>query len=184
MQTGPTHNGSVPPDPNKSSGTDSVHTGTASNSNGDDGRKKRWWYIGFGASVILLAGILGASVGVVMSRKSSSSGPSPAVTSTVAPTVAAPAVGMDAPTACPTRPKPTASFGRPVETGADLKVAVDAYLTDPSGALTAAEYGHPIGNWNVSLVTDFGELFDETRTFGLAVAAFNEDISKWDGAYC
>lgn len=45
----------------------------------------------------------------------------------------------------------------------ELTIAVDNYLAEPSGSLTRGVYGHPIGNWCVSEVPDFSELFDEDR---------------------
>lgn len=60
----------------------------------------------------------------------------------------------------------------------ELQDAVDAYLAEPSGALTAATYGHPIGTWCVSSVTNFADLFSADRN-PIAVT-FNEDISQWD----
>eukprot|EP00977_Amphora_coffeiformis_P016665 scaffold5215_cov181-Amphora_coffeaeformis.AAC.19 len=64
------------------------------------------------------------------------------------------------------------------QNGVELAAAVDDYLSHPSGGLTRARYGHPIGNWCVSGVTDFSNLFDVERN-PLALN-FNEDISAWD----
>lgn len=48
--------------------------------------------------------------------------------------------------------------------------------------MAAQIYGWPIGSWNVSAVTDFGELFDAHPQGGrnARAAEFNEDISSWD----
>ena len=58
-----------------------------------------------------------------------------------------------------------------------LALAVDDYVLDPSGSLTAQRYGHPIGEWCVSLVTGFDSLFSTRRN--PLVATFNENISGW-----
>jgi surface protein len=57
---------------------------------------------------------------------------------------------------------------------------VDAYLLD-NGPDTevALAYGHPIGTWDVSLITDFSELFDAVIRNAMA-ADFDEDISTWN----
>jgi surface protein len=69
----------------------------------------------------------------------------------------------------------------------DLRDAVDEYLVDNGpGSRVASIYGYPIGNWCVSKIQDFSYLFsldddrDNTRRANLAVADFNEDISRWD----
>eukprot|EP00977_Amphora_coffeiformis_P021203 scaffold9027_cov174-Amphora_coffeaeformis.AAC.3 len=58
-----------------------------------------------------------------------------------------------------------------------LALAVDDYLLDPSGSLTAGKYGHPIGAWCVSSMGGFDSLFSTRRN--PLVATFNEDISGW-----
>jgi hypothetical protein len=45
----------------------------------------------------------------------------------------------------------------------ELQNAVDDYLTDPLGGLTADTYGHPIGNWCVTNVDEFENLFSADR---------------------
>ena len=83
----------------------------------------------------------------------------------------------EAPTDSPTR--------SPVEVGqrcftelSELSMAVDNYLEDPSGGLTAERWGHPIGSWCVSNIGTFNQLFSTRRN--PAAATFNEDISQWD----
>ena len=64
--------------------------------------------------------------------------------------------------------------GRCLETKSELKLAIGAYLEDPSHTSKVAQtYGWPIGNWCVSLITDFSELFADA-------ANFNEDLRLWD----
>lgn len=81
---------------------------------------------------------------------------------------------IDVPTVSPT-------FGPPFFTShSQLLDAVDAYLRDNSSdTLTAARYGHPIGNWDVSRVTDFSDVFSSPRTLAI-VRTFNEDLSGWN----
>lgn len=182
--------GTIVTAPYKASGnaSASLPNGNDAGSNG-----KLWRYIGLGAGILVLAAVLGGTLGVVMSKKSSSdpslvprttSSPTTARVATPSPTMIIteePTSSPVTPTPVPT-PKPTESFGRPIENGASLRAAVDNYLLDPTGGLTAEDYGHPIGNWNVSLVTDFSNVFDATRLFNSESATFNEDISRWDGA--
>jgi len=60
-----------------------------------------------------------------------------------------------------------------------LQGAVDSYMIDSSAASSVAQtYGHPIGAWDVSQITDFSQLFDVDRN--PAAASFNEDISGWN----
>ena len=79
-----------------------------------------------------------------------------------------------APTTQPTPSEGSACF----QNGVELAAAVDDYLAVPSGRLTRTRYGHPIGNWCVSGVTDFSYLFDVERN--PLTVNFNEDISDWD----
>ena len=79
-----------------------------------------------------------------------------------------------------TAPPTLAPTDTPPECFAELSqlaLAVDNYLLDPSGSLTAESYGHPIGAWCVSSMSGFDSLFS-TRRNPLA-ATFNEDISGW-----
>jgi surface protein len=59
----------------------------------------------------------------------------------------------------------------------ELYDAVDMYLEDPTGALTANQYGHPIGTWCVNEVTDFSSVFSVERNE--LAADFDEDLSGW-----
>ena len=61
------------------------------------------------------------------------------------------------------------------ETTEELKAAVDIYLESPDdeASSVALRYGFPIGNWNVSLITDMTFMFAGASTF-------NGDISAWD----
>jgi surface protein len=61
----------------------------------------------------------------------------------------------------------------------ELREAVDLYLTDkrPDSSVASA-YGWPIGNWCVSNIQDFSELFSPHRN--QRAVNFNEDISRWD----
>merc|ERR1719305_946282 len=55
----------------------------------------------------------------------------------------------------------------------ELQTAVEICLeASPEGACTNDPYG-PIGEWDVSRVTDMGSLF-------LGAKFFNGDLSKWD----
>jgi len=56
------------------------------------------------------------------------------------------------------------------ETKEELQTAVDMWIDDNETALTT--YG-TINTWDVSLITDMGELFKEKTTF-------NDDIGNWD----
>lgn len=85
--------------------------------------------------------------------------------------------GTAAPTASPTvlvtSSAPTApklSF----ESTQELLQAVDIFLQDPLDGVLLDTYG-PIGDWDVSRVTEFRILFDKDRN--PLAAAFNEDIS-------
>lgn len=79
----------------------------------------------------------------------------------------------NAPTASPTL-APKSCF----ESGLVLTLAVDDYLTDPTGGLTEEKYGHPIGTWCVGNVEDFSRIFSAARN--PSAEFFNEDISQWD----
>lgn len=61
----------------------------------------------------------------------------------------------------------------------ELYEAVDEYMIDKSPfSLTSQKYGHPIGAWDVSLITNFESLFDSERN--PLAARFNEDLNSWD----
>jgi surface protein len=67
-----------------------------------------------------------------------------------------------------------------IQDTSELYTAVDNYLQDPtSGALTANQYGHPIGTWCVNQIQDFESVFDALLCNELA-ATFNDDISSWN----
>jgi len=57
----------------------------------------------------------------------------------------------------------------------ELRDAVDAYMADSS---STSEYGHPIGNWDVSGVSDFSQLFSAKRNPQMLY--FDEDLSNWN----
>jgi surface protein len=81
----------------------------------------------------------------------------------------------------PSTPAPTPVGGpRAFQDTRELIVAVDEYLgaDDPNATIAAERYGHPIGKWDVSLITDFTSLFDRERI--PAAASFHEDLSEWD----
>lgn len=84
------------------------------------------------------------------------------------------------PTVEPSAPPSTAPTTTPecFKTTPELTAALDSYLQDPSGGLTAATYGHPIGSWCTSSITSFREVFSASRN--AAMATFNEDVSGWD----
>lgn len=70
---------------------------------------------------------------------------------------------------------PSTSSLKPFANLEELRAAVDAYLQDnhnPSSQV-ALTYGHPIGTWDVSRVTDMTRLFEKAKDF-------NEDISLWN----
>lgn len=58
-------------------------------------------------------------------------------------------------------------------TRAELKMAVQVYLTDPTDAFLSTTYGLPIGSWCVGAVSDFSGIFAGARTF-------NEPLGDWD----
>lgn len=59
----------------------------------------------------------------------------------------------------------------------ELSEAVDKYVEDPTGGLTASDYGHPIGSWCITGVSDLSLLFFAGRNRKLET--FNHDISAW-----
>lgn len=67
----------------------------------------------------------------------------------------------------------------PILTQDELQQAVDEYVQNSTNSSNvAAKYGHPISNWNVSLVTNFSNLFDTHRNPKLVT--FIEDLDGWD----
>jgi surface protein len=63
-----------------------------------------------------------------------------------------------------------AFFNKTSITQANIQIAVDAWVADPTTA--EATYGH-IRGWDVSAVTDMNNLFNGKQSF-------NDDISNWD----
>jgi surface protein len=69
--------------------------------------------------------------------------------------------------------------GAAFSTTAELLSAVDAYMLDSSATSdVAAMYGYPIGNWDVSRIANFDELFSGKRNPNML--AFNADLRNWD----
>jgi surface protein len=69
--------------------------------------------------------------------------------------------------------------GAAFSTTAELMSAVDAYLLDSSSTSdVAVMYGYPIGNWDVSGIVNFDQLFSGKRNPNMLV--FNADLSNWD----
>ena len=67
----------------------------------------------------------------------------------------------------------------PILTQEELQDAVDEYIQNTTNSSSvAAKYGHPISNWNVSLVTNFSHVFDTHRNPKLVT--FVEDLDGWD----
>jgi surface protein len=60
-------------------------------------------------------------------------------------------------------------------TRAELRIAVNVFLSDPTDTFLSTTYGLPIGSWCVGAVTDFSGLFANARTF-------NEPLGEWDVA--
>ena len=61
----------------------------------------------------------------------------------------------------------------------ELLNAVDEYIDNATNSSNVATtYGHPISNWNVSLVTNFSNVFDTHRNPKLVT--FVEDLDGWD----
>jgi surface protein len=61
----------------------------------------------------------------------------------------------------------------------ELITAVDAYMVDSSSSSdVATTYGFPIGNWDVSQITNFDDVFSAKRNPDMLL--FNADLSNWD----
>lgn len=61
----------------------------------------------------------------------------------------------------------------------ELARAIDTYLMNWTIRKNESEiYGYPIGSWDVSLVTDFSNIFDSLRNS--AVSTFDADLSDWN----
>lgn len=162
---------------------------------GSSKRCDKWIWLAIGACVVLLAVLAGGGIAIATQLGGSPEAPaivetsppsiqaeaSPVPTTTIlaAPTVAPISSPTAVPSVAPSSASPTPgllAFATPVE----LRDAVDAYLLD-NGPDTevALAYGHPIGTWDVSLITDFSELFDAVIRNAMA-ADFDEDISTWN----
>lgn len=62
---------------------------------------------------------------------------------------------------------------KPFESTEELRKAVSQYVDKNHYDVELAEtYGWPLSNWNVSLITDFSEVF--------AHSSINEDLGEWD----
>ena len=112
--------------------------------------------------------ITGTIIGVVVATMSGSSSTEPA---TFSPTTYEPASFV--PTASPSFQAFTSKD--------DLTDAIGNYASGKDYALLSellSIYGYDIGEWNVSLITDFSEVFSYTNIPALAL--FNEDITQWD----
>ena len=72
---------------------------------------------------------------------------------------------------------------------ADLKAAVDACIQEsPTGDCKCengcGSYNGPIGEWDVSRVTDMKSLFYTWNTYGCTIYCdFNANVSKWDTSH-
>jgi surface protein len=95
--------------------------------------------------------------------------------------------GGDTPTASPTKApiasptaQPTLSPPKCFDTTNELYAAVDKFMLGGDVAMSqlSATYGLPIGEWCVSGIQDFSELFHADRN--PLAASFNSDISLWD----
>jgi hypothetical protein len=86
--------------------------------------------------------------------------------------------GTSAPTLAPTQslePENTRLPTKAFSTHEELLSAVDQYLETGRGPI---EYGHPIGIWNVSQITDFSHVFSSLRN--PLCNDFNENLTYWN----
>ena len=61
----------------------------------------------------------------------------------------------------------------------ELQDAVDEYIEDKTNSSRVAlTYGHPMSNWDVSLITNFSNVFDIRRNPKLI--SFDEDLDGWN----
>jgi Sulfatase/Mycoplasma protein of unknown function, DUF285 len=60
----------------------------------------------------------------------------------------------------------------------ELQIAVDIYLENDDRAVAMVQTFGPLPDWNVSLVTNFGNLFSARRN--PLASEFNADVSAWD----
>jgi surface protein len=71
------------------------------------------------------------------------------------------------------------STGKPFTTTDELINAVDVYILDSSSTSdVATQYGYPIGNWDVSQISDFSKVFSAIRNPNMYY--FDADLSGWD----
>jgi surface protein len=72
---------------------------------------------------------------------------------------------------------------KPFNDKLELRTAIEIYLQDNSTDTPIAHtYGHPIGAWDVSSLTDLSALFKNDDIWNEDDDIFNEDISSWDVA--
>lgn len=125
------------------------------------------------AAVCGLVIIVGTVIGVVVATMSGSSSAEPEQPPTSSPTSATSA------------PSPTPTF-QAFTSEVDLARAVGNYAAEKDYALLSvllSQYGYRIGEWNVSLITDFSEVCSpsyRSESDRPALALFNEDITQWD----
>lgn len=85
-------------------------------------------------------------------------------------------------TAAPTSSPPSLTdvfTGQAFTSSAELLNAVDEYMLDSSSdSIVAMQYGYPIGNWDVSRISDFSQVFDAQRNPDMLL--FDADLSGWD----
>lgn len=68
---------------------------------------------------------------------------------------------------------------KPILTQEELFSAVDEYIENATNSSNVAmKYGHPISFWNVSMVTNFSNVFDTHRNPKLI--SFIDDLDGWD----
>jgi len=60
----------------------------------------------------------------------------------------------------------------------DLDKAVQFYLEGSLANVLVQQYGHPIGSWCISNISNFTSLFSMEQV--LLANMFNEDLAKWD----
>eukprot|EP00977_Amphora_coffeiformis_P007768 scaffold1697_cov180-Amphora_coffeaeformis.AAC.4 len=143
----------------------------------------RSWTLAFFATVAVASAII---LGVLIPRRKGSDEKVPQmIIPTVSPTISrqpsempslAPTLSI-MPSFSPTMvPSLSPTFGPrpPIQSGAELRSAIQSYLQEGGVNSSAAfEFGYPIGSWNVSQVLDFSFAFSQQESF-------NEDLSLWD----
>jgi surface protein len=73
---------------------------------------------------------------------------------------------------------PTVVSFLPIVDRDELITAVDSYLDNGTSSDAALQYGYPIGQWDVSQVSNFSNIFQTDRN--AKAYTFNEDISQWN----